>query len=104
MAARRRAMLRWLRIETAAITTPRSAMAAVTIAARSAAFDIISIVLWSRLSAVAGARLSDLLSIAALGEKADSETLGRPGPASRPGGRFGPPDPASKRIRRAPDS
>src|SRR6266567_9226753 len=73
MAARRRAMLRWLRMETAAISAPRNAMAAVTICARSPAFDIIIIVLWSPLSAVAGATLSDLLSIAVLGDKADSE-------------------------------
>src|SRR5438105_7063562 len=71
MAARRRAMLRWLRMETAAISAPRNAMAAVTICARSPAFDIIIIVLWSPLSAVAGATLSDLLSIAVLSAKAD---------------------------------
>src|SRR6266700_2289658 len=74
MAARRRAMLRWLRMETAAISAPRNAMAAVTICARSPAFDIIIIVLWSPLSAVAGATLSDLLSIAVLGDKADGES------------------------------
>ena len=61
-------------METAAIIAPRNAMAAVTICARSAAFDIIVIVLWSPFSAVVGATLSDLHSIAVLGEKADSES------------------------------
>src|SRR4051794_33724624 len=74
MAARRRAMLRWLMTEIAAIIAPRNAMAAVRIDARSAAFDIISIVLWSPFSAVVGATSSDLHSIAALGEKADGES------------------------------
>ena len=73
-------------------------MAAVTIAARSAAFDIISIVLWSPFSAVVGATLSDLHSIAALGEKAYSEPR-----TARPGIETGEIDlarldPASKRV------
>src|SRR5262245_12489995 len=87
MAARRRAMPRWLMTETAAIIAPRNATAAVRIAAKSAAFDIMSIVLWSPFSAVVGATVSDPHSIAALGEKADSESgSGRSGPVSRQGG------------------
>src|SRR5262245_18187761 len=79
MAARRRAMLRWLRMEIAAITTPRNAIAAVTIAARSAAFDIISIVLWS-LSLCHSQRHFERSALnSSFGREADSEPGAAPG-------------------------
>src|SRR5262245_23391180 len=63
MAARLRAMLRWLRMEITAMIAARSAMHAVKICAKSPAFDIIS-----PLSAVTGATLVEARFIADLDE------------------------------------